>query len=472
MKNLGKIFLSIFLAQTYLHAVVVASVDANSVALGDMVTLSIELEGQDIQRPNITTLCGENIISTSSNTSIQYINGGSKKKYTLSYTFIPTSSCTIKAMDISINARIEKTLAIDIKVQKMIASKDALFSLELVSSKKEVYLGEPFELTVIFRQKKSQQVLENKFTQPSFKGFWLKGEPRQVLTEDDEFQISKIIYTLAPQRLGELKIESANIKLARRENVKNYFGGLFPQVRWKTIFSNALKITTKPLPKGIHLVGDFSLEAYVSKTVVHPNEAVNLSIRLRGKGNLEDVKSFKPYLEGVSVFDEKILIEKNTLTQNITFVGDSSFTIEAFTLKTFNIQTKEIKTLTTEPIFIRINNAKTKEKLHLQKEEIINTPALVSPSKELNILWLFTLFFTGILFGILMMVLKPFLTFKTKKKFDVKDSKLLLVKLMPYKEDKEVQELIDSLESNLYSNTKTQIDKKVLKKIIRRYEIN
>ena len=42
MKNLGKIFLSIFLAQTYLHAVVVASVDANSVALGDMVTLYLK----------------------------------------------------------------------------------------------------------------------------------------------------------------------------------------------------------------------------------------------------------------------------------------------------------------------------------------------------------------------------------------------------------------------------------------------
>ncbi|MDQ7062464.1 MAG: BatD family protein [Sulfurimonas sp.] len=322
-------------------------------------------------------------------------------------------------------------------------------------------------------KKKSAKVLDNKFTQPSFKGFWLKGEPRQEVQEDGLFSITKIIYTLSPQRVGQLNISSANIKIARRENTRNYLGGFFPEIKWKTIYSNALDISSKPLPNDVYLVGDFSIEASVNKTQLNPNEVVNLTITLSGKGNLEDVKSFKPYLDGVSIFDEKILIAKDVLTQKITFVGDSSFTIPAFELKVFNTQTQEVKTITTKPIPIKINNAKKKEELLIKREEkVMSVPVIETKTKKLDTFYLIGAVLFGFFLGIISMLLRPFLTFKRKKKVNLKDTKMLLVKLLPFKENSEVKEIIDILENNLYADEKTKLDKKALKEILKRYEIN
>lgn len=471
MKNLGKSLFIILLLPNYIYALAVASVDSKVVALGDSITLTISLEGKDIQRPVIQRLCGENVVATSSSTNIKAIDGVYKREYILAYRFVPTQTCTIEPIEISINGKIENTLAIDIKVEKVVPRKDAKFSLAVLSDKDEVYVGEPFELQLIYKQDKSVRVIENKFTAPSFNGFWIKGQPTQSLEEDSQFAITTLTYKLAAQRVGNLEISGANIKIAKRQNKKDYWGGFVPEITWKTIFSNDLNITSKSLPKGVDLVGDFTLEVLVDKTEANPNEAVNVTVKLIGDGNLEDVKSFKPYLDNVSVFDEKIVIEENTLSQKMTFVGDNSFTIAAFTLRTFNIATKEVKTITTKPIDIYIKNAKQKEDLVVQKEEIGLEDSFDVVAQKLHIIYLAIALCIGIVIGILLMLARPFISFTRKEKLDLKDTKMLLIKLMPYKEDEEVENIVSILENNLYRNEKVELDKKVLKEIIKKYEI-
>ncbi len=75
MKNLGKIIFILFLIQNTIYAGITASVESENVQRGDMVTYDLELVGEDIQRPNINNLCGEDVISTSSSTNIQSVNG-------------------------------------------------------------------------------------------------------------------------------------------------------------------------------------------------------------------------------------------------------------------------------------------------------------------------------------------------------------------------------------------------------------
>ena len=53
----------------------------------------------------------------------------------------------------------------------------------------------------------------------------------------------------------------------------------------------------------------------------------------------------------------------------------------------------------------------------------------------------------------------------------MKEPKILFMKLLPYKSDKEVQEILDMLEKNIYSDTKIEIDKKRVKDIILKYEL-
>ena len=48
---------------------------------------------------------------------------------------------------------------------------------------------------------------------------------------------------------------------------------------------------------------------------------------------------------------------------------------------------------------------------------------------------------------------------------------MLLIKLMPFKENADVKELVTMLESHLYKDSSKEIDKKQIKDIIKKYEI-
>ena len=475
MQNLGnKIVFILLIASQAMYAGVVASVDRERVGYGEAVTYNLTLSGEDVKRPEIYTLCGEDVVATGSSTSIKIVNGNYQKSYVLSYKFIAKKSCTIDSISLDLDGKIQKTEAIDIVVEKVVASKDDNFLLTMSTNKKEVYVGEPFELTLLFKQRKSAQVVDNKFAQPDFKGFWVKGEPTQEVVKEQEYINTKIIYKMASQREGSFLISPAQISIASRQNTKNFYGGFFPEVKWKNYFSNDVNITSKARPNGIDFIGDLNIEASASVVEVNANEAVNVTIKVSGEGNLEDIKSFKPYVNGVSVFDEKILIKDNVLTQKITFVGENDFTIPSFSLKVFNPMTKETKTISTKAIDIKVNNSKTpKDELTIKREKKSDKEIVKEVvSEKLDTLRVGIIFLSGLVFGILLMLLKPFLSFKREKKLDVKDHKMLLVKLMPFKENEDVTSLVDILENNLYKDEKQELDKKLLKEILKKYEIS
>ena len=48
---------------------------------------------------------------------------------------------------------------------------------------------------------------------------------------------------------------------------------------------------------------------------------------------------------------------------------------------------------------------------------------------------------------------------------------MLLMKLLPYKDDNEVKKIVGILENNIYANKKEEYDKKVLKEVLKRYDI-
>jgi hypothetical protein len=58
------------------------------------------------------------------------------------------------------------------------------------------------------------------------------------------------------------------------------------------------------------------------------------------------------------------------------------------------------------------------------------------------------------------------------KGVNIKDEKTLLMMLLEYKDDKEVQKIIDILEGNLYHGKKQPIDKKLLREIIKKYNLS
>jgi hypothetical protein len=478
MKCLGKISILFVLMQAIVLASVQAEVDRSSVVRGEIVSYTINLDGKNIEQPQIDSLCGYDILSSATQTNIEMINGNYKKHYALKYTFMPEKSCVIEPVTVVMDGKKYQTNSLKIKVEEQSSKKDADFLLELQTDKKEVYVGEPFELRLLFKQKRSAKVVDNKFSPPKFTGFWVKNQSQEKSIQDGEYIVTKLTYTLAPQRAGELKISSAQVAIASRDMRRDIWGSFAPNIKWRSYFSNSIKIEAKPLPNGAKLVGSFVINAKVDKKKINPNEALNVTIEIIGDGNLEDIDPFKPYIQGVSVFDEKPLIKGNKFIQKLAFVADENFTVPSFSLAYYDMKKKEVRKIATNPIEIEVLNSGVKKELKIKKQEM---PLLQSATKnpttiqksEYNVpYWLvFVVFGLGVLVGVAVMLLSKNRATKAKKSFNPKNEKEILMKLMPYKDDADVQEILDCIESNLYSNTKQSIDKKLLKEIVKKYDI-
>ena len=466
MRNLGKIVLVLLLLKVALNASIRASVDATSVELGEMVTYSLHLR-ESANRPVIQTLCGVNVISTSSQSSIEMVNGKISRNNTFSYKFIPQKDCVIEPMEIEVDGMVHKSNAVEIKVTQGVANADADFILSLESSTKEVYVGEPFEVTLLFKQKLGAEAVDSKFEAPVLKGFWIKNESQPQKTQEGAYVVTKIIYKMAAQRAGELNISKAQMSVASRSHTRDSWGSWVPKIKWRSYYSNELNIDVKPLPKGVGLVGSFSIVATVDKNEINANEALNLTLEVVGDGNLEDIKSFKPYIDGVNVFDEKISIEANKLTQKMAFVAQNDFTIQPFTLKYFDPKTKETKTITTDKIEIKVKNSKPKEELVVKKE--LDEQTLVQRDEKVSSIWTLLIFVLGVFLGLLIGIVKPWKNLKKQKSLSLKDERGLLVKLLPYKDDEEVKKIIEIIEQNIYTDKKIEIDKKLLREIVKKY---
>ena len=177
----------------------------------------------------------------------------------------------------------------------------------------------------------------------------------------------------------------------------------------------------------------------------------------------------------MSVFDEKIAIDKTKLTQKIAFVAEDNFTIPVFSIKYFDTKTKEIKTISTKEIQVKVKNAKKKEALVIKKETSVESSDETNSfnTDSVSNVYLVVASLIGFIFGILIMLLKPWSLFrKEKKSISTKDPKTLLIKLLPFKDDKDVQEIVDILENNIYYGDSVKLDNKRVKIVIARYGIN
>ncbi len=477
MKNLGKIaLLLIFTLPSAIYAGVVASVSSSSVTAGETITLNLTISGEEIQKPSLFKICGNDIVSSSSQTSIQMINNDYRKSYVLSYKFAPQKSCTIEPIKVEIDSNVETTEPIKISVKEYVRDLNDDFILTFTSDKTNVRVGEPFDLTLNFKQKTNVQAVDSKFVSPDFKGFWIKGESQATRVKQGEYTITTLVYSMAAQREGELEIEPAQMKIASRTNSRDSWGSWAPSVKWRTYLSNSLKMNVSALPQGATLVGDFTINVTVDKNEINPNEALNATIEVIGKGNLEDVKSFKPYVQGVSVFDEKIAVLGDRLTQKIAFVSDADFNVPSFELEFFDLETQKMKTIKSKEIQVKVHGAKPSQELVIKRdvrkeEKPKETPVVVS-SNAISLLNAALIFAFGLMVGGLIMFFKPWTLYKREEKVSIKNPKLLLVKLMPFREDEKVQSLVDVLEKNLYSNAKLEIDKKLLKECLTSYKIN
>jgi len=302
-----------------------------AVVMGEQFRLvyTVNREGRELRVPDLSefdVLMGP---SSSSNTSIQYINGQSSSVYSLSFTYIlmpkkegtfnlapatirinnstyTSNSLVIKVLppDQAPNPATTQGNANNTGTSSAISNED-IFCQMLVSSR-SVYEQEGFLVTFKLYATVDAQPLSYKY--PEFEDFFhrdIELDSKWVLENYNGRNYRTAIIKQAilyPQRSGKITIGAAKIEMNIRQRVQRRVQSIFDDffdtyqdVR-KDITTTPVTIDVKPLPSGKPVsfsgaVGTYTMKTSINSTNIKANEAVTVTVSFTGNGNIRLLKN-------------------------------------------------------------------------------------------------------------------------------------------------------------------------------------
>jgi len=311
-------------------------------------------------------------------------------------------------------------------------------------SKDIFYINETIKVTLELNVSNKDNLDEIYFEDYDTDEFWTTLFKKKIITKGKDFTTYRYEYFLEAKKEGLYTLNEQMIKISSQKIRK--------RKRRLKISSNSVFIKVLPLYNNIHIQGEhYTIKAKVDKVLINSNEAVNLTLKIKGKGNLKDIKKYKLLLKDQTVYTDAPIVK--AVFKNIAFEGEfwqkfliisnKSFTIPSFKLEYFNPTTRTVQTIQSEPIFIDLKSVKKK-----------NT----DPSYVKFIFLLFGLIFGGFVY-------KFFTFFKNKLK---QKESLLEVKLKKARNDKELYQVlvqhnynqqfdgvIESFELSIYKENKS-----------------
>ncbi len=357
MRKIGKMnrsfhyvfaLIALMASTVYSQPRISASIDAKQILVQESFTWTLEVEGSDempqIRLPDIKKVALLSGPMQSSNYT--YINGKMSSKKSLSYTFVAMEPgrVTIPAIEVILGNKTYHTQPLDFVI---VASKErssgggqSVF-LRAIPSKTKIYVGEP--ITVRYKLFTKVGVYNYQVSKlPDAIGFWAEEVPQKSQPRLVSEVVNGVRYNTAtlktvlyyPTRSGELIIDPIKTELeievkskqrSRRAFNDPFFNDPFFSGNRKAtrdFLSNPVRITVQSLPEPrpanfSGAVGKFQIRANLDTSAVFVNDAVGLTITLKGSGNFKSLKLPEPVLpDGVDVFKpertESIKIKGNT----------------------------------------------------------------------------------------------------------------------------------------------------------------
>ena len=442
----------------------------NPVEVGESATLVLSAKGNKIHFPKMEAIVGFPIVSHQSRQSMELSNGVLNRQIDTYYTFYPDKNIRVPSFEITIDGKKEQTEALELNMQASSAKPvgHQLFSLEMNVSNDSPLQQEGVKLTFIFKRDRTENLVDMKFSKPSLEGFWVKEGQKDNPYVEGDYIIHTISYYIFPQKSGELVIPKAKIDIAKQINSREMF---LSQIQWESISSNELTLHVSPLV-GATLLGHFNVEVQVDATEVEINSAVNVTVKIVGDGNFEDIAPFVLKANGATVFaDEpkiKTFLQGDTLkgefVQKFSLSAQKDFQIEPLKLHYYNPDTKKIDFFSSKSIDIKILHPEKAEKSSRGVSEPV-TDSVEKPSFKFE--WINI--GIGLCLGMLLLGLIQWgFHYERKGKMRFEGERELLQKLLKYKgKNEEATKMITLLEENIYGNAKHKLSKRVIKKLLK-----
>jgi hypothetical protein len=347
---------------------------------------------------NFRVLSGPN-----QSTQMSWVNG--KTTSSISYTYIlmavKEGEFTIGPAVASVNGTAIKTNSLKIKVSKGVAvqqggnqagsqtksggtASDELFIRSSVSRKK-VYQGE--QIIATYKLYTRVGLAGNELVKNAdLNGFWSQeidfGESTwtKEIIGGYQYSVAKIReIVLFPQRSGVLEIDPLKMKFIVQKRVQGGGQSVFDQFFGRVenveydLKSTPIKITVLPHPASAPIdftnaVGNLEMKVDVSANEIKANEAINIKIKISGKGNLPliDIPTIA-FPSDFETYDPKINDNIKTTTAGVSGSKEfdylviprhaGQFKLDPVTFSYFDPSAKKYKTITSDPININVLKA-------------------------------------------------------------------------------------------------------------------
>lgn len=377
-----------------------ASISHSAVKTGDrfQVQFTANAQMQNFKAPNLgksfRVLSGPN-----QSTQMSWVNGKSSHQISYSYILmaVKEGDFTIGSATATIEGDEYKTEPIKISVGKGVKvnqggnSGSSNTKQENVSddlyikasvNKTKVYQGE--QIIATYQLYTRVNISGNELVKSAdLNGFWSQeidlGESqwRQEIIGGYRWHIATIRkLVLFPQRSGDLVIDPLEMKFIVQQRAQgggqtvfDQFFGRVENVEY-SLKSKPIKIKVMPhptpTPEGFNgAVGKLDMNVDVSATEVKANEAINIKIKVSGKGNINLVEAPEiDFPSDFEIYDPKVSDRTSTTSSGVSGYKEfdylviprnkGNYKIDPISFSYFNPSTKKYQTVTSNPIEINV----------------------------------------------------------------------------------------------------------------------
>ena len=209
-------------------------------------------------------------------------------------------------------------------------------------------VGETIHLTTHFRY---DNIEEYDLAEPDYEHFNIALVDENETQENNSTWLVTQHYTLIAKKTGTLTLHplKAHIEFIPLQYQKEYNKNHYLQKQ--DIFTQALTLQVAPLPQGIQVTGDYTLEASIDKNQSTQGSPVQFTVSLIGEGNLENLNYLTLHIPHTTIY------EKSTNPQSKTFsiLANQNYIIPPIVLKYFNQKSKTVMLTSTASYAITIH---------------------------------------------------------------------------------------------------------------------
>jgi hypothetical protein len=374
-----------------------ASLDRDTIALGENATLSLTFEdGSPRNVPMPSNVAGLQIAYVGPSSQFSFVNGETKSTVTYNFTLTPRQAgdFAIPPLVADIGGQRLSSPPLRLKVlppnsppPAAVNSGSEVAFIKLSMPKKEVYAGEVLVARLdIYLRDDVQNFGNFQFTGTPANGFTVG---KMIETPKQRVQIGNRVYTDVPLEIALTTVKSGAISLgpftasavvvlpsanqARDSFPFGIFGG--GEQRQVSLATDTLNVESLQLPAGNApanfngAIGDYTMTVTAGPTNVAVGDPITVRVQISGRGALDaltlpdqpawrDFKTYPPTSK-VATSDQHGLQGTKTFEQIVTPQNTDVHELPVFSFSFFNPDTKTYRTLTQPPVQLAVHSGGT-----------------------------------------------------------------------------------------------------------------